>query len=206
LEIIELQFAADGARQAWYRFACDGNGIEEDVDDEGYLLARVDGTCVPVESSPNDAPAPVTTFPDPTPEGCHREPTVELVSSVDRVTMDLIYYNEMTETCGYAIDGEAMFDDAFRPASALFAPTRDLAIATDTDGSVSVDIRPLKPGMRVATSGPSRDVLAAVSDRTYPLALPGPGCFVVTIGWRGENRVGQFTGLAESQRGLCHNT
>jgi hypothetical protein len=125
------------------------------------------------------------------------------VSSVDRVEMDVIYYGEQSETCGYNVDGDAMFDDAFRPALALLVPARELAIAAGPKGSVSVDIRPLEPGMRLAVIGPSSDVLAAASDGTYPITLPHPGCFVVTVGWGVGDRDGHFTGLAESERGLC---
>jgi hypothetical protein len=117
--------------------------------------------------------------------------------------MDVIYYSEHTRTCDYDVDGEATFDDAFRPSSALLVPARELAIAAEPKGSVSVDVRPLEPGMRLAVIGPSSDVLAAASDGTYPLTLPHPGCFVVTVGWSVDDRSGEFTGLAESERGLC---
>jgi hypothetical protein len=203
LEIIELQVAADGSGQAWYRFECAGTAFVQEPDHDEYLLARVDASCVLVESAPPDAPAPITTNPDPTPEGCLGAPIVELVSSVDRVEMDIIYYSEQTTTCGYNADGEAMFDGDFRPASAALVPARELAIAAEPKGSVSVDIRPLEPATRLNAIGPSSDVLAAARDGTYPITLPHPGCFVVTVGWIVGDRDGHFTGLAESERGLC---
>lgn len=151
-----------------------------------------------------DAPAPSTTLPNQTPEGCHREPIVELVSNAGRMVMDLIYYAESAGTCGYNADGEAMFNDAFRPATAAVAPEGELAISIDPDGATSVDIQPLEPGLRLANIRPSSDILAVASNGTYPIALPGPGCFVVTVGWRLEERDGQYTGLAESEPGDCH--
>ena len=35
---------------------------------------------------------------------------------------------------------------------------------------------------------------------------PGLGCFVVTVAWQDGDRHGQYTGLAESERGLCRDS
>ncbi len=65
-------------------------------------------------------------------------------------------------------------------------------------------MQPLEPGLRLADVAPTRDVPPA-DHGTYPITLPGAGCFVVTVGWNGDNRTGQFTGLAETHRSLCND-
>lgn len=145
-------------------------------------------------------PADLTT---PNPHGCQGAPTVELVSNARRLTTDLVFYGEQTPTCGYDRDGGAMFNDTFRPATALLVPDRELMIVTDRTGEVSVDIRALAPGMRLADIVPPPDVLTAAADGTFPIALPARGCFVVTLGIRPEIGVGRFVGLVETERGAC---
>ena len=81
-------------------------------------------------------------------------------------------------------------------------PDGQLAIAPERAGDVSFDVRPLEPGMRLAIIGTSDDVLAVASDGTYPISLPGPGCFVVTVAWGDDVSNGHYTGLAESEPGL----
>jgi hypothetical protein len=62
--------------------------------------------------------------------------------------------------------------------------------------------------MRLAAISPSPDILAAVSDGTYPVAVAGTGCFVVTVArsvdiTETSGREGMYTGLSETQPGAC---
>ncbi|MGI9053776.1 MAG: hypothetical protein ACR2HQ_14220 [Ilumatobacteraceae bacterium] len=125
------------------------------------------------------------------------------MSRTDRLAMDLIYYGESTATCGWDVDGEAMFGDAFRPAAALVVPLGELAIVPDTVGAISVDVHPLTPDLRLAFLDTSPEVLGAANDGRYPVTLPGRGCFVVSVGWSADGRSAAFTGLAESPAGSC---
>jgi hypothetical protein len=68
-----------------------------------------------------------------------------LVSDDVRVVMDLIYYNEGSAMYGYHADGEAMFDDTFRPTTAPVVSDGELAVVPTVDGAMSVDVRPLRP-------------------------------------------------------------
>ncbi|MGI9029832.1 MAG: hypothetical protein ACR2HP_07580 [Ilumatobacteraceae bacterium] len=204
IELMELHVPADGSARWWYRYECSGTGfVEEDPEDVDFMLPRVDSTCVAVESDPADAPAPPTTQPDPTPDGCRRQPDVEMVAGTERIEMDVIFYGESSPTCGWDSDGDAMFNDDLRPAEALLTPDGGLAIAADLVGRLSVGIEPLVPDQRLANLAPGAEVPASADDGTYPVALPGPGCFVITVGWSSDGRSGQFVGLAETALGAC---
>ncbi|MDQ3468347.1 MAG: hypothetical protein M3487_01000 [Actinomycetota bacterium] len=204
-EAMEAQASADGTERVWYRYACSSITYYEDVSSVAWRLPTLESTCSPVESSPTDAPPapPQATLVDPW-EPCLGPPLVELTSGTGRVAMDLIYYGESSSTCfGLNVDGDAMFEDNFRPATALVVPAGELVIDPDRPGEAWVDVRPLEPGMRLAGIEVSRVVLSAASDGTYPVSLPGPGCFVVTVGWGDDVGDGTFTGLAESEPGTC---
>ena len=160
--------------------------------------------------SPSDVTPPVVTDGLPpttfsTPDECGEVPEVALVSGDASVTMDLVFYGESTDACGYNADGKAMFDDSFRPASALLAEGGELSVVGNVVGEFSVDIRPLEPGLRLASIEPSPDVLSSSEDGSYVLALTSPGCSVVTVGFLGEGRNGRFTGLVESEIDACAN-
>jgi hypothetical protein len=88
---------------------------------------------------------PSRTLEDSRVEGCHGSPVVKLVSDDVRVVMDLIYYKEGSAMYGYHADGEAIFDDTFRPTTALVVSDGELAVVPTVDGAVSVDVRPLRP-------------------------------------------------------------
>lgn len=165
-------------------------------------------TATMAPSTPLGSPPPPRTLQDPDAEGCIGALVVELVSDSDRSEMDLIHYQETSATCGYNADGDAMFDDAFRPATALDALDGELAIATGFQAEVSVDIRPFEPPMRLTAINPSPDILAAASDGTYPVAVSGTGCFVITVAWSADitetsGREGMYTGLSETHPGAC---
>ena len=140
----------------------------------------------------------------PPSDDCGEVPNVALVSGDVSVTMDLVFYEESTGTCGYNADGEAMFDDSYRPASVLLAEggqsvgRREALLASSPSTSVHSS-----PGLRLASIEPSADALASSADGGYVLSLRGAGCFVVTVGFRGEARDGRFTGLAESEIDVC---
>jgi hypothetical protein len=175
---------------------------------ESVSTATLSRPTPPPGSPRPPASSPPRTLQDPDAEGCLGAPVVELVRDRDRVEMDLIYYQEISATCGYNADGDAMFDDAFHPATALDALDGELAIATGFQAAVSIDIRPFKPPVRLAAISTSPDILAAASDGTYPVALPGNGCFVVTVAWSVDitetsGREGKYTGLSETQPGAC---
>jgi hypothetical protein len=125
-------------------------------------------------------------------------PVVRLVSAVDEVAADLVYYGDSSLPCSMNADGEAVFDDAFRPARNLVAPGGSLAIAVDQPGDVSVDVRPLDGVGRLADLAPAGDVLTAAADGTYPISLPGVGRYVITVGWWAGERGGQFVAVAEA--------
>ena len=132
-------------------------------------------------------------------DGCAPVPRVELRSDADVVSADVVYYGESSPTCGFNTDGNAMFDDAFRPERALVASDGRLEVAVDQSADVTVDVRLLQPDTALATIDPGGQALSA-SDGAYPLVLPGSGCFVVTIGFNTDTRSGQFTALATSSR------
>jgi hypothetical protein len=87
---------------------------------------------------------PSRTLEDSRVEGCHGSWVVELASDDVRVVMDLIYHKDGSATYGYHADGEAMFDDTFRPTTALVSDG-ELAVVPTVDGAVSVDVPPLRP-------------------------------------------------------------
>jgi len=159
----------------------------------------------PTDVTPLDTTdeVPPTTSTSSPPDECGEVPKVALASGDISVSMDLVFYEESTDACGYNADGEAMFDDGFRPASALLAAGGELSVFANVVGAFSVDISPLETGLRLASIEPSPDVLSSASDGSYVLSLPGPGCFVVTVGFVDEGRHGRFTGLAESDVDAC---
>lgn len=120
--------------------------------------------------------------------------------------MDMVYYEETTESCGYSADGIAMFDPLFRPEQALVAPDGTVKVTVDGNGEGDVmhDVRPLEPTLAVGGIKPA--IAATVdSDGAYPVTLPGGGCFVVTIGWQAEGRSAKFTSLVETVSGACRS-
>jgi len=134
--------------------------------------------------------------------GCRREPDVELAGDASRTRMALIYLSENTESCSRALDGGAMFNDAFRPNAVLTVPSGRLALWVSARGRVDVDVRPLRRQMRLAAIDPRVRVERA-ADVSYPIPLPGRGCFAVTVDWVADGRDGRFTGLAESRADAC---
>lgn len=172
----------------------DGAGNLYLADDQFVIRLR------PSDVSPAEAQLPDD---DQALADCTAITAVELISVEDSAPMDLVFYEHMTSTCGYNADGDAMFDDSFRPATAVETASGELRIAAPGSGAVSVDIRSLEPGTRLAGIRPSADVLTIDSAGTYPISIPGNGCFVITVGWIAGERSAQFTGLAESSAGLC---
>ncbi|MEJ7561637.1 MAG: hypothetical protein WKF45_03830 [Ilumatobacteraceae bacterium] len=134
--------------------------------------------------------------------GCRREPDVDLASDGSRTQMDLVYLGEHSGTCGRDLDGDAMFNDSFRPTAVLTVPTGRLALWMSARGRVDVDVRPLRRQMRLAVIDP-RGRVEPAADRSYPITLPGRGCFAVTVHWVADGRDGLFTGLAESRADAC---
>jgi hypothetical protein len=95
-----------------------------------------------------------------------------LVTDDVRVVMDLIYYTEGSAMYGYHADDEAMFDDTFRPTTALVVSDGELAVVPTVDGAVSVDVRPLRP-RDARRRGPS--ITGRPRRRRRP-HLPRPPC------------------------------
>lgn len=155
-------------------------------------------------ASPTSEPmlAMETTIVDVSLDGCAPTPRVELTSGADVVAADVVFYGESSPTCGFNADGDAMFDDSFRPERAILATDGRLEIAVDQPGSVTVDTRLLQPDTGLAAIDPGGQALSA-SDGAYSLELPGSGCFVVTIGFKTETRSGRFTALAASSSDAC---
>lgn len=163
-------------------------------------------TTTPGTSSPGSVSPTMASSPRAQPDrgnGCEDTPVVELESADRTVEMDVMFYQRSTKGCGYNADGAAMFDDHLRPAGALRVTRRALAVAPHPDADISIDIRPLEPRMRLASNTPSNDVLAAANDGTYPISLPGAGCFAVTVDWHIDGRDGRYTATAESTPGRC---
>lgn len=143
-----------------------------------------------------------TTIADVPVDGCAPAPSVELRSDTDVVTADVVYYGESSSTCSLNSDGNAMFDNAFRPSRALVASDGHFEIAVDQPGDVTVDIRLLQSDIDLATIDPSGQTLSA-SGGAYSLALPGSGCFAVTVEFNTDTQSGQFTALAASSPDAC---
>lgn len=170
-------------------------------------------TATPTSTTAASASAPLATASSPTlgsaldaptPEGCSAIPRLSLRSATDVVALDVVYYGESSPTCGWDVDGEAMFDDTFRPERAVLSTDSVLAIGVDQAGELQVGIHLLAPDTRVATLG-TDDASTAGRDRTRWLALPGAGCFVVAVTWIDGGRSGQFVGLAASHPGACES-
>ena len=116
--------------------------------------------------------------------------------------MAMVFYGESTQSCGLDVDGDAMFDPSFHPEHVLLAPDGTINVTVDGDGELVQDVQPFEPTMVVAGIKPTTAVTAD-SDGSYPVTLPGAGCFVVTIGWQAEGRTGQFASLVETSPTIC---
>ncbi|MDJ0767668.1 MAG: hypothetical protein QNJ12_02700 [Ilumatobacter sp.] len=60
----------------------------------------------------------------------------------------------------------------------------------------------LEPNVRLAGIGPTTPA-EPNADGSYAIAVPGPGCFVVTVRLEQNGGTGQFVGLVESGAGAC---
>lgn len=145
----------------------------------------------------------VTTIADvPVDDGCAPTPIVELRSDADVVIADVVYYGESSPSCSFNSDGSAMFDNAFRPERALVTNDGHFEIAVDQPGDVAVDVRLLQSDTGLATIDPGAQALSA-GGGAYSLALPGSGCFAVTVKFNTDTQSGQFTALAASSPDAC---
>lgn len=179
-------------------------GVESAGDSSELPVLETGATLTTEPASLTTEPAAevATTIADVPVEGCAPVPRVELRSDAAVVTADVVYYGESSQTCGFNTDGNAMFDDAFRPERAILASDGRLEIAVDQPGEVTVDIRLLRPDTGLAAIDPGGPALSA-SDGAYSLVLPDSGCFVVTIGFKTDTRSGQFVALAASTPDAC---
>ena len=177
----------------------------ESAGDSSELPALETGATVTIDTAPpmTEPEADVAmTIADAPVAGCAPFPHVELRSDADVVAADEVYYGESSPTCGFNGDGNAMFDDTYRPERALVASNGRFEIAVDQPGAVTVDVRVLQPDTGLARIDPGGQVLSPINGR-YSLALPGAGCFVVTIGFNTETQSGQYTALAASSSDAC---
>lgn len=173
--------------------------------DDGRADAPVADTVHTVVGQPAESagstPAP-TDVVDSVPLRCGDIPLPTLVGADGAaVDMDLVFFGD---SCGFDADGEARFDDAYRPRSVL--PVDGAVTLTNIGDAVTlVDIRALDAGLVLHSIEPTVAAPApfARSDEGDVFELDGLPCAVVTVARRSETSNGRFVALAESQPGAC---
>ena len=158
-----------------------------------------------MQTVPSEHSSPATTdvVKDSIPARCGDIPFPTLLGADGAsLTMDLVFYGDQ---CGYDSDGDAMFDDAYRPSRALLADGDRIELTSVTEDAPIVDIRPLEAGLVLRSIEPalSSPPPNAIPDDPYPIDLDGRSCVVITVDLRSDAVQSRFVALAENQPGAC---